>query len=116
MKSNTSVRSRATWTPKEDSQLRNLVRAGASGKAIAEALGRSRPSVWTRKLNLGIPGRISRSRKKEMRPESAASANSSAQETLQARFAREVQELPVVLLLTEVSKSLGVKIKVTLEF
>lgn len=38
----------STWTPAEDTQVRELVAVGKTGSAIAKAIGRSESSVYRR--------------------------------------------------------------------
>ena len=45
------------WTVEDDELLRELWEANADGDEIAEALGRSKPSVFTRAAELGLPRR-----------------------------------------------------------
>lgn len=45
------------WTDEDDELLRELWEANAEAEEIAEALGRSKPSVFTRAAELGLPRR-----------------------------------------------------------
>lgn len=65
------------WTPAEDAQLRQMWEAGLSGRAIADAMERTVPSVRLRRHTLGLPARVDR-----------AAVRRCAREARQAREAR----------------------------
>jgi hypothetical protein len=56
------------WTEADDNILRELVGSGFTGTEIAQALGRTRSSILTRKFLLGIKTRIRRSKKGKASP------------------------------------------------
>lgn len=51
------------WSENDDKMLRDMIARGTDGTTIAKALGRTRSSVFNRKLVLGIEGKIARSPK-----------------------------------------------------
>lgn len=55
----------SSWTPEQETILRNMFAAGNTTAEIAVFLGRTRASVYTRKYQLGLEGRISRSTKSQ---------------------------------------------------
>lgn len=54
----------ASWTAKDDSLLKEMASKKASTAEIANALGRTKASVWCRKSNLEIGGRLASSKGK----------------------------------------------------
>jgi len=51
------------WSESDDQLLKDMIAKGANGTTIANALGRTRSSVFNRKYILGIEGKIKRSPK-----------------------------------------------------
>lgn len=51
------------WSENDDQMLRDMIARGIDGSTIAKALGRTRSSIFGRKLVLGIEGKIKRSPK-----------------------------------------------------
>lgn len=51
------------WSENDDKMLRDMIARGTDGTTIAKALGRTRSSVFNRKLVLGIEGKITRTPK-----------------------------------------------------
>ena len=56
------------WSESDDNFLREMIERGADGTTIANALGRTRASIFTRKHQLGIEGKIRRSPKGKASP------------------------------------------------
>ena len=54
------------WTPEQDTQLKNMVAGGFSSAEIANFFGRTLTSIYSRKLILGLKGRIKRSTKSQV--------------------------------------------------
>jgi len=56
------------WSPADDQMLKDLIARGADGNSIARALGRTRASIFNRKHQLGIEGKIKRTPKGKADP------------------------------------------------
>ena len=56
------------WSPADDQMLKDLIERGADGNSIARALGRTRASIFNRKHQLGIEGKIKRTPKGKADP------------------------------------------------
>ena len=56
------------WSEADDQMLKDLIARGADGNSIARALGRTRASIFNRKHQLGIEGKIKRTPKGKADP------------------------------------------------
>ena len=56
------------WSEADDQMLKELIQRGTDGNSIARALGRTRASVFNRKHQLGIEGKIKRTPKGKADP------------------------------------------------
>jgi hypothetical protein len=54
------------WTPEQDVQMKNMVAAGFTSAQIANFFGRTISSIYSRKLVLGLEGRMKRSTKAQI--------------------------------------------------
>ena len=75
------------WSENDDQMLRDMIARGIDGSTIAKALGRTRSSIFGRKLVLGIEGKIKRS------PKGTATPLTYGKRVLKPKVA-EVAEIP----------------------
>lgn len=94
------------WTATEDQTLIEMVKSGKNTRQIARELGRSGPSIWGRKQNLGIENRI------------ASSKRGSRTEVLEAVYVEAPREASLEALvqgLKDFGRKTGLKVTVSFE-
>ena len=69
------------WSEADDQMLKDLIARGADGNSIARALGRTRASIFNRKHQLGIEGKIKRTPKGKADPISFGNKTPSTRST-----------------------------------
>lgn len=70
------------WSEADDLLLKELIERGADGNSIARTLGRTRASIFNRKHQLGIEGKIKRTPKGKADPISFGTKTPSNKETV----------------------------------
>ena len=70
------------WSEADDQLLKELIERGADGNSIARTLGRTRASIFNRKHQLGIEGKIKRTPKGKADPISFGTKTPSSKETV----------------------------------
>ena len=70
------------WSEADDQLLKELIERGADGNSIARTLGRTRASIFNRKHQLGIEGKIKRTPKGKADPISFGTKTPSNKETV----------------------------------
>ncbi len=84
------------WSANDDQMLRDMIARGIDGSTIAKALGRTRSSIFGRKLVLGIEGKIKRSPKGTATPLTYGTRVLKAKDAEAPAPVAEVVEVPVV--------------------
>jgi hypothetical protein len=80
------------WSEADDQMLKDLITRGADGNSIARALGRTRASIFNRKHQLGIEGKIKRTPKGKADPISFGTKSKSNEPKFTIEFTQ--QETP----------------------
>ncbi len=100
------------WSEADDQMLKELIQRGTDGNSIARALGRTRSSVFNRKHQLGIEGKIKRTPKGKADPLSYGTITRSERPTTQLAVEFTSEESKPV---KEVKTKKRLKVKQTTE-
>jgi hypothetical protein len=95
------------WTKKEDQLLTDSIKAGLSSKQIAKRMDRTVPSIWSRKVTLGLDTRINGGIRTGRPKKTAAVVDTTAVQTVQAAPSAMFSEITEVI--SKMTKQYGVK-------
>lgn len=114
------TRHNLSWTQSELDTLQEMIFAGKSTAEIAEKLGRTKSSIWTRKHNLGLGVRLTRSRKKGVNMPATTIKKSGRVIQVKRDSAPETPKVPVsqaesLAGLIQQAKSLGLTVTITIQ-